>query len=487
MTEVTMTPHEVAVSTLKRWKDQPVKFVQEAFGVEPDPWQAEVLSAFPTHSRIAMKACKGPGKTCCLAWLIWNFLATRPNAQVAACSISGANLRDALWAELALWQQKSPFLSAAFSWRAQRIVCNESPSTWWASARQWARSADISAQSLTLSGLHADYMLFVLDESSEIPQAVMATAEGVLATGVETKLVQAGNPTKLSGPLYRACVTDKALWFVVQITGDPDDPKRSPRISVEWAREQVKTYGKTNPWVLVNVFGAFPPASLNSLLGPEDVEEAQKRHLRAFEYNWAQKRLGVDVARFGDDRTVIFPRQGLASFQPRIMRHDRGSAVSVDIATAVLAAKHKWGAELEIFDATGGWAAGAVDVLRAGGGSPINVQFAAPALDARYANRRAELWFAMAEWIKAGGALPPLPEITGELTEVTYTFTQQGKFLLEPKEQVKARLGRSPDLADALALTFGLPECPTQGAGARDVGKVLTEFDPFAAVATRPR
>jgi len=456
-----------------------VAFVKECFGVEPDPWQADVLAAFPTHNRLAMKAAKGVGKTTVLAWIILNFLATRPEAQVAATSISGDNLKDGLWKECAKWLQRSPFLSAAFEWQKQRIVSKERPATWWASARQWSRSADVSAQSDTLSGLHSDFMMFVLDESSEIPQAVMTTAEAVLASGIECKVLQAGNPTKLTGPLYRACVTDRKLWHVVQINGDPDDPTRSPRINVEWARQQIESYGRENPWVMVNVLGQFPPASLNALLGPEEVQAAMRRHLPEPAYQWAQKRLGVDVARYGDDRTVIFPRQGLASFRPRVMRHARGSSVSTDIATAVLNAKQVWGSEVELLDATGGWGAGARDVLMTAGVSPIEVHFHAPAIDSRYANRRAEMWMLMAEWVKKGSALPPIPELVSELTEPTYLFNN-GKLQLEGKDQIKARLGRSPDLADALALTFAIPEQPA-AIMERLTGRAqtLTEFDPY--------
>src|SRR5678816_1892035 len=95
----------------------------------------------------------------------------------------------------------------------------------------------------------------------------------------------------------------------------------------------------------------------------DDIDAAMRRHLREDAYNWAQKRLGIDVARYGDDLTIIFPRQGLAAFRPQEMRHARGSTVSVDIATKVMGAKQTWGSELELFDATGGWAAGAVDVM----------------------------------------------------------------------------------------------------------------------------
>ena len=180
-------------------------------------------------------------------------------------------------------------------------------------------------------------MLFVMDEAGSIPQAVTVTAEAALASGVDTKLMIGGNPTSLDGPLYAAGVTHRHLWHVTRVSGDPDDPNRSPRISLEWAKQQIESYGRENPWVMVNVLGRFPPSSLNSLLGPEEVQAAMKRRLLATEYDWAQKRIGVDVARFGDDRTVLFPRQGRASFRPRVMRHERGSAVSTVIATAVFA------------------------------------------------------------------------------------------------------------------------------------------------------
>jgi hypothetical protein len=82
-----------------------------------------------------------------------------------------------------------------------------------------------------------------------------------------------------------------------------------------------------------------------------------------------------------------------------------------------------------------------------------------PAIDPRYFNRRAEIHFKLAEWVKGGGALPPVPELVAELTTPTYTFVG-GKLQVEPKDQVKKRLGRSPDLADALALTHGVVDMP---------------------------
>ncbi len=472
MTEATLAHDRIAL-----WKADPVQFVRDVFGAEPDSWQVEVLRMFPVHQRIAMKACKGPGKSTVLAWIIWNFLATRPFPKVACTSITADNLADGLWTELAKWRARSPFLLASFEWAKTRIVAKDHPEIWWCSARTWAKGADSTQQADALAGLHADYLLFVLDEAGGIPDAVMAAAEAGLATGIETKMIMAGNPTHLEGPLYRACTSERHLWQVIEITGDPDDPKRSPRISVQWAREQIQKYGRENPWVLVNVFGRFPPSSLNALLGPDDVAPCLGRHLAEDVYAHAARVLGVDVARFGDDRTVIIPRQGLACFTPVIMRNARTNEIAARIAVAC----QKWEPDAIFIDDTGGWGAGVIDSLLQAGYSPIPVNFSGKATDPRYLNKRAEMWFDMAEWVKTGPALPEMPELLRELCAPTYDF-KNGKFQLEDKGLIKERLGESPDISDALALTFAQPIAPRrQVVGGIPLFKqrLATEFDPF--------
>lgn len=464
----------------RRWRWFPETFVREEFGVEPDAWQLDVLRLFPHNNRLAMKACKGPGKTAVLAWCILNFLATRPHPRVGCVSITGDNLASNLWPELALWMQKSAFLSATFTWTKSEVAHKMHPATWWAQARRWAKQADAERQADALAGLHADYALAVLDESGGIPQAVMATAEAVLSSGRETKVLQAGNPTHTTGPLYRACTTERALWKVVTITGDPDNPKRSPRISLEYARQQIATWGRDNPWVMVNVLGEFPPASINALLGVEEVESAMQRHYRPDVYDWAQKRLGVDVARFGDDRSVIFPRQGLVAWHPRILRGVRTTV----IATAVQAMEQQWtrsGSQevLTLIDDTGHWGHGCVDILVTSGKPVIPITASDPASLKKYRTVRDEFWLNMADWVKKGGALPHIPEMVPELTEPTYTFIG-GKFVVEPKDQVKARLGYSPDLADALGQTFAIPDAPAEVMRALQGGQhAKTDFDPY--------
>lgn len=470
-----MTPSQVKI---QEWRKDPVQFVREVFQVEPDPWQADSLMSFAKNRRLAMLASKGVGKTTLLSWVCWNFMATRPHPKIAATSVSWDNLSDGLWTEMAKWQAKSPLLKEMFTWTKTRIFATHHPETWWMSARSWAKGADSSQQADSLAGLHADYMMFVLDEVGAIPDAVMAAAEAALSSGKECKLVIAGNPTHLEGPLYRAATQERHMWDVVEINSDPDNPKRSPRVSLEWAREQIQKYGKDNPYVMVNVFGRFPPGSLNSLLGVDEVRDSMKRGLREQDYSFAQKRLGVDVARFGDDRTVLFPRQGLRSFKPVEIRNARTN----EIAARVVQAKAKWGSEMEFVDDTGGYGSGVVDSLLQAGVTATPVNFASKAIDPRYLNKRAEIWFNMAEWIKRGGCLPDIPELVRELTAPTYYF-QNGKFQIEPKEQIKERLGASPDLADALAMTFALPEMPSmknQFIIGTERKNFKSDYDPFA-------
>jgi hypothetical protein len=133
-------------------------------------------------------------------------------------------------------------------------------------------------------------------------------------------------------------------------------------------------------------------------------------------------------------------------------------------------------------DGTGGYGSGVIDAMIQGGHTPLEVQFAGSPIDPRYLNKRAEMWFLMAEWVKRGGALPNIPELAKELTAPTYTF-RNGKLQLEAKEQIKERLGYSPDMADALCLTFALPELPAQNMGlpGQGPGKLHFDFDPYSS------
>lgn len=450
-----------AGGAIRRWREDPVAFVVDNFGVEPDAWQHDTLRALggelDPRRKVCMKACTGPGKSAVLAWIGWHRLAcfgTRgEHPKGAALSITADNLKDNLWAELSKWQTRSAFLSQAFKWTKERIYAVDHPETWFLSARSFAKDADTEAIGRALSGLHSQFPFILLDETGEMPLAVGKAAQQIFTGNPTDALIaQAGNPTSITGLLHDSCTTAAATWRIITITADPDDPKRTPRVSVDHAREMIDTYGRDNPWVMATILGLFPPAGFNSLLSYEDVQAAMQRHAREADYEFAARVLGVDVAREGDDKSVIFPRQGIVAFKPKVLRN----ANTVQGAAVVQQKWTEWEADGCFIDNTGGFGGGWIDQLQVLNRSPVGIHFAGKALDARYANIRAEMWFKMAEWIKAGGALPNIPEMIAELTTPTYSF-KGDQFLIEPKEQIKKRLGRSPDYADALALTFAYP------------------------------
>lgn len=461
-----------AASIIKGWRESPEKFAWDNFKFKADPWQKRAMELFPSQKpdelRIALQACVGPGKSALLAVLGWNFLScyggVGDHPKGAAVSVTADNLKDNLWPEFYKWQERSEFLKAQFEWTKERIHAKQFPEDWFLSARSFSKKANAEEQGRTLSGLHSKFVLALIDESGDIPPAVAKAAEQAMSTNLGEnsfkKLVQAGNPTSLEGILYSASVDAAHLWKVIRITGDPDDPERSSRIDIEWAREQIKTWGRDNPWVMSAILGLFPPASINALIGPDEVEEAFKRHLTDDMFSWAQKRMGIDAARFGDDPWVLARRQGLASFPMILMRNPR----TPDVAARAANEAGKWqrekggGAVRFFVDGTGGYGAGCIDALLQAEYQVNEVQFGGKPIDPRFQDKRSEMIWETVEWIKRGGVLAPNPMLKKQLVKSTYTF-KNGKLWVVPKDQYKKdNAGQSTDELDALACTFAEPD-----------------------------
>jgi hypothetical protein len=380
---------------------------------------------------------------------------------------------------MAKWRSKSELLMTMFEWTSTRIFNKEAPENWWMSARTWPRSGSVEEQANTLAGIHDDYILFLIDEAGGVPISVTAAAEAALTGGPkEAHLVLAGNPTSVTGPLYRAHVNKNNLWYVLHITGDPDNPKRSRRMTLEYARAQIAEYGRNHPYVLVNIFGEFPPSNFNSLIGVDEVRAAMNRMYRPFELDTASRIIGVDIAREGDDETVFAFRQGRQVFPLRSFRNVMGDQGSQILNREI----HRWEPDAVFLDGTGGWASSWEDHLKNLGRSPISIKFnAAPHEKLRFENKRAEMYWDMCEWIRSGGALPQDEELLRDLTEITYAIPKD-VVILEPKKDVKARLRRSVDRADALALTFAEPVSARVRSQMQAKPRITADYDPFSGL-----
>lgn len=481
-----MSNIDAAKSKIRAWREYPVQFAHENFGVELDEWQIDTLNALgggknPSR-RVCMRACTGPGKSALLAIAGWHrlacFASKGEHPKGAALSITKDNLKDNLWAELSKWQNRSQFLMNAFTWTKEQIYANDHSETWFMSARSFARDADAEAIGRALSGLHSQYPFILLDEIGDMPSAVGRAAEQIFTgSPQDAAIIAAGNPTSTDGLLYLICTRLRGQWQLVTITADPDDPKRTPRVSKELAAEQIKEHGRDNPWIMATILGQFPPAGFNSLVGIDDMEAAMSRHYDISAYGHAAKILGCDVAREGDDRSVIVKRQGVVAFEPAIFRNAKSNVLAGHLAREW----QEWQADGAIVDGTGGYGGGVLDALTQMGRHAMDCQFAGKAFNPKFANKRAEICFSFAEWIKAGGALPYNPDLIREATSITYTF-KGDQLLIAPKTEIKKKLGQSPDLWDAYAVTFAFPIMPAATLDTLHVFHNDDVYDPYAGM-----
>jgi hypothetical protein len=185
--------------------------------------------------------------------------------------------------------------------------------------------------------------------------------------------------------------------------------------------------------------------------------------------------LGVDVARYGGDRSVIIRRQGLQAFVPTVLAGLDNMQVAGHVLTEIAERKP----DAVFIDA--GRGEGVIDRLRMLGQTVIEVQFGGKASSNAYTNKRSEMWDTMRKWLEDGGAIPNVPDLKTDLCAPTYDL-RSGAFALERKEDIKTRLQRSTDLGDALALTFAFPVMPTRLKRTPDyANRQAWDYDPHAA------
>jgi hypothetical protein len=210
-------------------------------------------------------------------------------------------------------------------------------------------------------------------------------------------------------------------------------------------------YGSDSDIFKVRVLGQFPDAAINQLIPRPLVDAARGRHLRVDQYEFAPIILGVDVAWEGDDRSACFLRQGLRS---ELLGSWRGID-NMTLAGLIAQFEDKHLSDATFIDV--GWGTGVIDYLRSIGRNPVPVNFGGKARGAEYVNARSEMWCEMKDWLAAGGAIPDNQDLAEDLVGPQYYFAPSGKRSLEAKKDMKKRGLPSPDLGDALGLTFAAP------------------------------
>lgn len=476
MSDVTLEQRRFLVEGMRRWQHEPWTYARQVHGFEPEPYQDEFLHALvgldvdgtplppeQCHQRLALVACKGPGKSAVLAIAMWWFKVCFPDSKVVATSITFPNLQANLWTELAVWQRRSGLLMAAYDHTEETIYERGRADVSYMLALAWERSANPEQMANNLAGLHANFIMAVADESGGISRAAFGALDGVLANhkpeeGRIAFLLQAGNPTTVNGPLYDAATTQRAHWWVKHITADPDRPDRAQRVSIEWARAQIAMHpgGREHPWVMVNVLGEFPPGGANNLIALAECQKAEARTVRPELWMQSPRVMGVDIARFGDDETALCFRQGLMMFKFRCFRNQDLMQTAGQVAISI----DRWKPHAVFCDVTG-LGAGVVDRL-------VQLRYAVTAVDNgakalgfthiewKLKNRREECWWQYADWLKRG-CIPKDSQLVADSVGPTYKFAADNRLELESKKDMKKRGLPSPNRGDAAALTFAEP------------------------------
>ncbi len=438
-----------ASEAIRYYRDHPVEWVRDVVGATPEDYQAAALRDLAAGDKVAVRSGHGVGKTAVEAWAVLWFLSTRPFPKVPCTAPTEHQLYDLLWAELAKWLSRSK-VAGAFTWTQTKVFANRHPERWFAVART-------SNKPENMQGFHEDHLLFIVDEVFGVADSIMTVVAASL-TGEENKLLIAGNPTRLSGYAYDAFHSGRQSWSLHHVNAE-----KSPRVSRAWLDDMERDLGRDSDLYRVRVLGEFPRGEASAFIPLEVCEEAVTRFTdRAPESTDEPFLIGVDVARFGNDETVLAIRRGSRLVELRPYRKQDTMETTGRIVAAareIRAANPRAPIRAHIDDT--GLGGGVTDRLRElrpeldreGLSLEVVPCTFGGAGDDYYADSGAAMWAAMRDWLKTG-AIPDDPVLVGQLSSRRQALTSKGKIRLESKDDMKRRGLRSPDRADALALAF---------------------------------
>ncbi len=411
-------------------------------GWSPDTAMAEAMDVI----RMAVASGHGIGKSALVAWLIIWAMSTEQDCRAVITANTEKQLLTKTWPELAKWHRLFAY-NDMFTCTATAYYSTQAghDKTWRADAIPWSEN-----NTEAFAGLHnqGKRILLIFDEASAIADKVWEVAEGAL-TDADTQIIWCafGNPTQSTGRFFACFNRLKHRWYTKHV--DSRKVKITNKVQIQ---QWIDDYGEDHDFVRVRVRGVFPRASSLQFIGHDIVRRAMSRKIEDIQVAGFPKILSVDVARHGDDQSVITKRKGTKVWPQLKLRINDTMALAEHVALTI----EEWGPEYVFIDATGlGWAV--VDRLNQLGYADrvIAVQVGESAADERkYSNKRAEMWGRCRDWLKEGGMLPDDDELETDLTGPQYGMDENGRYQLERKKDMKKRGLASPDCGDSLALGF---------------------------------
>jgi len=458
------------------YADRPVEFVEDIIRATPDERQADILRSVAENPLTTVRSGHGIGKSAVESWLIIWFICTRPFPKIPCTAPTQHQLYDILWAEVSKWVRNNPALEQEITWTHEKVYLNGYPEEWFAVPRT-ATKPD------ALQGFHAEHILYIIDEASGVDDRIFEPILGALSTE-GAKLIMCGNPTRITGFFYDSHHKNRAMFKTIHVDG-----RDSSRVSSDFVKTIIEMYGEDSDVFRVRVAGEFPSSLPNSFIRMEWCERQSKAAPPVADVERVD--IGVDVARFGDDDSVLCPVLNKTHQEaPDIYHHndtmeitgytvqmikryarehpaaavyvkvdcdglgvgvfDRLAELRPQIVEEIMEERRQQAGEdaelpdfyLEIIECHFGGEGGTVNA-----DDPVD-----------FANSTGVMWGAVREALRTEKLwLWYSDQQISQLSNRRYTISSAGKIELEKKEAMKKRGLKSPDIADALALAMHDP------------------------------
>jgi len=427
------------------YQADPVGWAEDFLDVHLWSKQREVLESVFNNRRTVVRSCHSAGKTFIAAVAVLAFAYLKRPCKIITTAPTWYQVTDLLWSEIRrLYRDRllpkgfqGEVLTTRLRLSADHFATGISPN-----------------ESVNFQGFHSENILVICDEAPGVARDVLEGAESLMASG-NAHMLWIGNPTIPSGHFYDAFRLDN--WARIAISAY-DTPNFSGEevpsglenvlISKGWVEEKRLEWGEDSALFDSRILGVFPDSTDEQLISLQAVESAVLRRVKPD----GEVVMGVDVARFGSDETVIIVRQG----DQVLDIQSRNQTDMMEICGLVQDTRTRFSVDRVQVDEIG-LGAGVIDRLREMGVEAVGVNSARKAAESdKYFNLRTELWFMIKEWVDHG-SLPDYPKLTEDLSAPQYSFTSRGQYRLEGKDDIKKRIGRSTDFGDALAIALYQP------------------------------
>lgn len=436
---------KLASSYMEHVYNDPVGWCQNALGVQLWKKQRDIIEDLRDNKLVAVRSSNGVGKSyLAAACTIW-YLNWRCPGYVILSSSSWSNITRILWPEIKRILTEAPCKDIG---SAGQLLQTE-----WRLGDQWGAFSVSTKRPESFSGYRTkNGCLVIVDEASALSEEIHEAIMGLLSAP-GSRCLYIGNPIRSQGPFFNCFRNDAWITHNISAYDSPNVKAKSviiPGIAdLDWIQEREKEWGRGHPAFKSRVMGEFPVEGDDTLISLFDVEQAINRRVQVALGEPVV--MGVDVARYGSDRTVIVLRQGNKILS--IESHSKESLM--ETVGRILQAAATVTPEFIYIDEIG-VGGGVVDRLKELGlESTVGVNVSSPAVDTKtFANIRAEAWWGVRQWVKEGGSLPDHQGLIYDLCSPKLMYNSKHQILIEPKDKTKVRLGRSPDFGDALMLTM---------------------------------